>query len=136
MVGTYGSKPFILPQLLMAMETKKLLVLTLASVLSVGLFATSFRTGLAFAAEQCQTVNGVQQCEGGTGGSNEFGPGLSGGGGSHYYGIGGNPTTQVSGGGGGISNPLTGSPGGFGGHTSCVDYTTCTSVGSPSQRSP
>ena len=117
------------------METKKLLVLTLALVLLVGLFATSFRTGPAFAAEQCQIVNGVQQCEGGTGGSNEFGPGASGGGGSHLSGI-GSPTFQASGGGGGISNPLTGSPGGFAGHASCVDFTTCTAVGSPSQRSP
>ena len=114
------------------MKTNKLLVLTLAIGLSAGLFATSFGTGTTFAATPCQTVNGVQQCEGGSGGNTD---GIAGGGGFHYSGI-GSPDTQVSGGGGSNDNILTGSPGGFGAHSTCVNYFDCTTVGSPSQRSP
>lgn len=105
----------------------KLLVLTLALVLSVGLFATSIRTESVFASEQCQTVNGAQQCEGG----GSFGPGAPGGGGSLYScGNSDCSTFQASGGGGGLVNPITGSPGGFGGHASCVDFFVCNVVGS------
>jgi hypothetical protein len=120
-------KPFILPQSFTAMEINKLLVLTLAIGLSVGLFATTFRTGTAFAASQCQTVNGVQQCEGGSGSSS--GPG---GGGDMCSST--STTVTCSGGGGGFDSH-TGTFGGLGAHSTCVDGV-CTTVGSPSVRSP
>jgi hypothetical protein len=112
------------------------LIALIAAVMVAGTLAVTM-TSTAFAAEQCQTVNGALQCEGGTGGSDIGGPGVAGGGGSQCSGL-GSPTFQCSGGGGFSVNPLspTGSPGGFGGHSSCVDYFVCTSVGSPSQRLP
>lgn len=109
--------------------TKKLLVLTLTFVLSAGLFATTFRTVPAFAAEQCQTVQGALQCDGGNGGGATGTPG----GGGDMCRV-GSSTVTCSGGSGGF-NSHTGTFGGLGAHSTCVDDV-CTTVGSPSVRSP